>query len=182
MAGCLVKLARTYAPQVAIGFHASAWGGSLAQQIAFFQAVHADQTDFLATDVLDRDAGCFEAHTDPLCQRGGGPWYWDESNQATPNFHEHLAWVTSMHQGISLPILWWQVPFGVPSTTAGGTTGHYRDNRVHYIFSHVGEFIAAGGVGVAFGAGAANQTGITTDGGQFQTAVTQYFTSPTPLP
>jgi hypothetical protein len=182
MAGCLVKLARIYAPQVAVGFHASAWGGSVAQQITFFHAIHADQADFLATDVLDRDAGCFEAHTDPNCQRGGGPWYWDESNQTSPNFRDHLGWVNSMHQGLNLPILWWQVPLGVPSTTPGGTAGHYRDNRVHYFFGHIPDLIAAGGIGVAFGVGAGNQTDINTDGGQFKTAVAQYFASPAALP
>ncbi len=182
MGSCLLKLARTYAPKVAVGFHASAWGGSIAAQIAFFKAIHADQADFIATDVLDRDAGCFEAHTDPQCQRNDGPWYWDESNQTSPNFHEHLAWVTSLHQGLNLPIVWWQVPFGVPSSTPGGTAGHYRDDRVHYFFGHVGEFVAAGGMGIVFGTGAGNQTYITTDNGQFQNAVTQYFPNPTPLP
>jgi hypothetical protein len=182
MAGCLVKLARTYAPQAAIGFHASVWGGTQQQVLSFFQAIHADKADFVATDVLDRDAGCFEAAVDPMCMRGGGPFYWDESNQTSPNFHEHLAWVTALHQGLNLPVMWWQVPFGVPSTTPGGTAGHYRDNRVHYFFGHVSEFVAAGGVGIAFGVGAANQTYITTDGNEFQNAVTQYFANPTALP
>jgi hypothetical protein len=108
--------------------------------------------------------------------------YWDETNQTSPNFHDHLAWVTALHQGLALPVLWWQLPFGVPSTTPGGTAGHYRDNRVHYIFNHMSEFVAAGGVGVTFGTGAGNQTDITTDGGEFQTAVTQYFASPIALP
>jgi hypothetical protein len=182
MAGCLLKLARMYAPQTKVGFHASAWGGSQDQQVAFFKAIHADQADFLATDVLDRDAGCFEAHVDKNCMRGGGPWYWDETNQTSPNFHEHLAWVKAVHDGIGLPILWWQVPFGVPSATPGGTAGHYRDNRVDYFFNHLPELVAAGGVGAAFGVGAGNQTYITTDGGQFKAAVTKYFANPFGLP
>ena len=182
MAGCLLKLARTYAPQVAVGFHASAWGGTQAQIISFFKAIHADQADFIATDMLDRDAGCFEAHTDPNCQRSGSGWYWDETNQTSPNFHDHLAWVQAVHEGLNLPFMWWQVPFGVPSTTPGGTSGHYRDNRVHYMFSHWSEFVAAGGVGAVFGTGAGNQTYITSDGDQFKNAVTQYFSSPLALP
>ncbi len=79
-------------------------------------------------------------------------------------------------------MLWWQTPFGVPSTTPGGTSGHYRDNRVKYIFSHIEEFIAAGGLGAAFGTGASNQTYIDSDGDQFKTAVTKYFQAPVPLP
>jgi hypothetical protein len=78
--------------------------------------------------------------------------------------------------------LWWQVPFGVPSDTPGGTAGCYRDNRVRYIFNHVDEFIAAGGAGAFFGVGAANQTYITTDGGQFKNAITRYFAAPVAIP
>jgi hypothetical protein len=78
-------------------------------------------------------------------------------------------------------MLWWQLPLGVPSDTPGGTSGHYRDNRVHYLFNHIDEFIAAGGVGAAFGVGAGNQTTIDTDGDQFKNAVTKYFASPTSL-
>jgi hypothetical protein len=178
MAGCLMKLARTYSPQVAVGFHISAWGGSQAQIIQFFKAIHADSADFVATDMLDRDAGCFEAHTDPNCQRSGSGWYWDETNQTSPNFHDHLAWVAAIHQALNVPFMWWQVPFGVPSTTPGGTSGHYRDNRVHYMFSHWSEFAAAGGVAAVYGTGAANQTYITTDNGQFKSAVAAYFAAP----
>jgi hypothetical protein len=182
MAGCLVKLARTYAPQAAIGFHASVWGGTQQQIVQFFKAIHADAADFIAIDMLDRDAGCFEAHTDPNCMRSGSGWYWDESNQTSPNFHDNLTWAKAIHDGLNLPVVWWQIPFGVPSTTPGGTSGHYRDNRVHYMFNHISEYIAAGGVGAAFGTGAGNQTYITTDGNQFRNAVTQYFAAPAPLP
>jgi hypothetical protein len=182
MGECFVKLRNAFAPNAAIGFHFSVWGADLPTSVAFFKAVHAQETDFIATDMLDRDAGCFEAHTDPNCQRSGTGWYWDESNVTHPNFHDHLAGVQQMTSGLGLPMLWWQVPFGVPSATPGGTAGHYRDNRVHYIFSHVSEFIAAGGVGAVFGTGAANQTYITTDAGQFRNAVAGYLTSPQALP
>jgi hypothetical protein len=183
MAGCLITLARMYAPKVAIGFHASAWGGSQAQVISFFQAIHADHADFIATDVIDRDAGCYEAGTDPNCKGGGGgsPWYWDETNQTSPNFHDNLTWVKGMHDALNLPIVWWQLPLGVPSSSPGGTGGHYRDNRVHYIFQHVDEYAAAGGVAAVFGTGAANQTDVTTDGGQFKAAVASYFAKPLAL-
>jgi hypothetical protein len=172
-----MKLARTLSPKVAIGFHASNWGGTQDQVIQFFKTIHADKADFVATDVLDRDAGCYEAATDPNCMRGGTGYYWDETNQTSPNFHDNLAWVKAVTAGLGLPMMWWQVPMGVPSTTPGGTAGHYRDNRVHYIFSHIDEYVAAGGIGAVFGVGAANQTDITTDGGQFKNAVAGYFAS-----
>src|SRR5207249_3650331 len=98
------------------------------QIIQFFKAIHADSADFITTDMLDRDAGCFETHTDMNCQRNDGPWYWDESNVTSPTFHEKLAAWKVLTDGIGLPMMWWQIPFGVPSATAGGTAGHYRDN------------------------------------------------------
>lgn len=182
MGQCLIQIARMHAPQVAIGFHASRWAGSIDQTVAFLTGIGAGDSDFLAVETLDRDAGCFEAHTDPNCQRADGPWYWDETNQTSPNFREHLDWASAMSQGVGKPLLWWQMPFGVPSETPGGSPGHYRDNRVRYLFSHVDEFVAAGGVGAAFGTGAGNQTYITTDGDQFRQAVANYFAAPTPLP
>lgn len=182
MGKCLVLLARMYAPKAVVGFHASRWADGDVTNIAnYMLQIGAGDADFLTTDMLDRDAGCFEAHVDPNCQRNDGPWYWDETNQTSPNFHEHLDWVKQLTDTVGKPLLWWQVPFGVPSDTPGGTAGHYRDNRVHYLFAHIDEFIAAGGVGAAFGVGAGNQTYIDTDGDQFKNAVTAYFQSPTPL-
>jgi hypothetical protein len=182
MGRCLLKLARTYAPKAVVGFHASAWAGAAADIVTFLNAVGAGEADFFAVDPLDRDAGCFEAAVDPNCKgRGTTGFYWDESNTTSPNFHEHLAWVKQLFVGLGVPMLWWQVPFGVPSSTPGGNAGHYRDNRVHYLFAHVDEFVAAGAVGAVFGVGAANQTFIDTDNGEFKNAVSAYFASPVPL-
>jgi len=179
---CFVQLARMYAPKAVIGFHASRWAGSLGDMVTFLNAVGAGDADVIVQDMLDRDAGCFEAHTDSACQRNDGPWYWDESNQSLPHFHDYLAWAKAIGDGLHKPIVWWQVPFGVPSASPGGAAGHYRDNRVHYIFAHIDEFVAAGGLAVTFGTGAGNQTYITSDGGQFKNAVTSYFVVPAMLP
>jgi hypothetical protein len=70
----------------------------------------------------------------------------------------------------------------VPSTAPGGTPGHFRDNKVHYLFSHVQEFVDAGGLGAAFGTGAEDQTFVTTDGGQLDKAVKAYYAAPVALP
>jgi hypothetical protein len=179
---CLLKLGRTLAPKAVLGLHASRWAGDVYAMVSFLNGVGAGEADVIVQDMLDRDAGCFEAHVDSQCQRNDGPWYWDESNQTSPNFHEYLDWAKAIGDGLHRPIVWWQVPFGVPSTTPGGAAGHYRDNRVHYVFGHVAEFIAAGGLGITFGVGAGNQTYITTDGGQFKNAVTAYFAAPAALP
>jgi hypothetical protein len=183
MGKCLVLLGRKYAPKAILGFHASRWAdGDPARVASFLVEIGAGQTDFVTTDTLDRDAGCFEAHVDPGCQRNDGPWYWDDTNKTSPNFHDHLAWVKAITDGTGKPMLWWQTPFGVPSATPGGSPGKYRDNRVKYVFDHLDEFIAAGGLGVLFGGGASNQTTYTSDGGQFKTAVTKYFASPKSFP
>jgi len=178
---CLIKLSRMYSPKTAVGFHASQWAGDATDTVAFLNALGAGDSDFIAIDMLDRDAGCFEAGVDDACMRDGD-FYWDESNQTSPNFHEFLAYSKTISDGLQKPVIWWQIPFGVPSDTPGGTAGHYRDNRVHYIFGHIDEFVSAGGLGCAFGVGAGNQTYIDTDNNQFKTAVTTYFASPTPLP
>jgi hypothetical protein len=183
MGKCLVVLARKYAPKVIVGFHASGWADPDPTKVAsYLVKIGAAEGDFLTTDTLDRDAGCFEAHTDPGCQRTEGNWYWDETNQKSPNFHDHLAWVKQITDGVGKPMLWWQTPLGVPSATPGGKPGHYRDNRVKYVFSHIDEFVAANGLGAVFGTGAGNQTDVTTDGDQYKNAVAKYFASPVPLP
>lgn len=183
MGQCLLKLGRQYAPKAVIGFHASEWAGPPDQASAFLNKVGAGTADVIVVDTLDRDAGCFESGTDPNCQgRGTTGFYWDETNTTSPNFHDHLAWATAIHNGVNLPVLWWQTPFGVPSATAGGTAGHYRDNRVHYVFNHIDEFVAAGGVGAVFGTGAGNQTYIDSDNNQFKDAVTNYLAHPVALP
>jgi hypothetical protein len=179
---CWVKLARMYAPKTVIGFHASGWADpDVNKVVGFLNAVGADQSDFVATDFLDRDAGCFEAGVDPNCQRQG-VFYWDESNATSPNFHEHQAWSKTIVDGLKKPMIWWQTPFGEPSDVPGGSSGHYRDNRVHYIFGHIDEYVAAGGLAIAFGTGAGNQTYIDSDNGQFQKAVMGYFANPVKLP
>lgn len=181
MGRCWVQLAREIAPETLIGFHASAWAGETDAIVRYLRGLGAESADLVLTDMLDRDAGCFEAGNDPNCTRSAEGLYWDETNQTSPNFHDHLAWARAISEGVGKPMMWWQIPFGVPSDTPGGTPGHYRDNRVKYIFEHIDEFVEAGGVGAVFGVGAANQTYIDTDGGQFQNAVTQYFANPYPL-
>ena len=117
------------------------------------------------------------------CVRSGSPWYWDETNTSHPNFHDAFTEATAWHTGIgNLPLIWWQTPLGVPSTTPGGTAEHYRDNRVRYFLTHGSELVAAGTLGVVFGAGENTQTTIATDNGQYQTLSNQYFASPTALP
>jgi hypothetical protein len=104
--------------------------------------------------------------------------YWDEANVALPNFSQHLRWVTALTAAMQRPALEWQTPLGVPSATCGGSTQHWRDDRVHYFFGHVPDLVGAGIAGMAFGTGAGGQTDLTTDGGQLHAAATAYKAAP----
>jgi hypothetical protein len=176
---CIVRLSRRIAPKVAIALSASTFGAftngvSDPTRVArYLNKVGGAEADLVVVETLDRDAGCFEGGSDPNCQRDGS-FYWDESNVRHPNFRDHLAWAKTIRTVTGKPLLWWQMPLGVPSGTPGGS-GRYRDNRVHYVFSHGWEFAEAGGIGAVFGTGAPNQTTVQTDGGQFKSALTHYL-------
>jgi len=107
--------------------------------------------------------------------------YWDETNATLPNFNQHLRWVKALTTEMGLPALEWQTPLGVPSPTCGGTTGHWRDNRVHYFFGHVPDLISSGIAGMVFGTGAGQQTDLSTDGGQLKNASISYLAAPVAL-
>ena len=177
MGNCLVKLARMYAPKAVIGFQASTWAGKPADAVRYLTQIGANTADMIVVETLDRDAGCYEVGTDAACKRQVDKPYWDDQG-----FRDHLAWAKTIGDGIGIPIMWWQMPLGVPSTSPGGTAGHYRDNRASWLFAHASEFVAAGGIGAVFGAGADHQTTLSTDGGQFQKLAAGYLASPAQLP
>ena len=182
---CLVRLARKGAPKAAVGFSASTFGAftpagaSDPVKIAtYLGAIGGADADLVVVETLDRDAGCFEAASDPACKRAGSGFYWDDAA-----FRAHLAWAKAIATTSGKPLLWWQMPLGVPSSSPGGRSGTYRDNRVRWVFEHPEEFAAAGGFGAVFGTGAANQTSAKTDGGQFARALAAHRAGPgVPLP
>lgn len=182
---CLVRLSRTLSPKVVVGLSASTFGATTngasdpARVGAYLAKIGGADADITVVETLDRDAGCFEAGVDPVCKRSG-QFYWDETNTAHPNFHDHLAWAKTVGEATGKPLLWWQMPLGVPSGSAGSSL-HYRDNRVKYLFAHPEEFVAAGGIGAVFGTGAQNQTTAVSDGGQFKSAVASYAANPAAL-
>ncbi len=187
MAQCLLSMARTQAPKALVGFPPSLWGNSVAAEVSYMHKLVAPpQADFVVMQTLDRDAGCFEASytgDGALCTRPSAvPYYWDASNLTEPSFTNHLANARQFHEGLQLPLVWWQTPMGVPSATPGGSALAFRDNRVQYFLTHPQELVAAGGMAVVFSPGHTSQTNVTTDGGQYQRLSTQYLTSPAALP
>jgi hypothetical protein len=176
---CIIRLAHQKVPKAIIGLQPSVWAaGQKPQVIAdFMKTVGAGDGDVVFVETLDRDAGCWEA-AGPECQgRSSTGMYWNDAGFAT-----HFAYVKTMTTTLGRPAIWWQTPLGVPSTTPGGSAGHYRDNRVEYFFAHTDQLISAGGVGAMFGVGAGNQTTWDSDGGQFKNAVAGYVAAPVALP
>jgi hypothetical protein len=184
--GCMLAMAHKYAPNAYVGFPPSDWGGpNQASVIAYMDTIGAQHADFIVTQPLDRDAGCYEAHaTASGCNpRTTITWYLDETNTTTPNYSQDLTVQQNYHNGIGgLPLVWWQTPLGVPSSTPGGTQNHFRDNHVHYFLTHASELAAVGGLAVVFGTGNNFQTSVTSDGGQFQSLSAAYLAAPTILP
>ncbi|WP_310344776.1 hypothetical protein [Pelomonas aquatica] len=184
LAGCLVTLGRTYAPQAKIGFPPSFWGRDAATVGNFMLKVGADKADFIVAQTSDRDAGCFEASPPPAecVGRGNGPFYWDETNVATPSFRQNLDGWSAVRSALGkLPILYWQTPMGVPSATPGGTPGHFRDNHVQYMLTHATDYTAIGVFAIVFSGGGSTSANITTDGGQFARLFKAYLANPAPL-
>jgi hypothetical protein len=184
IAGCLVQMARKYAPNALIAFPPTDWGanGNVPAVIAFNNELNAGSADFIILQTLDGDAGCYELKA-YQCNRSGTGWYWDETNTTTPNFNQFFAKVNQYQQGIGngqLPVLIWQNPEGVPSSTPGGTQYHFRDNRENYFLTHTDQVTASHVFAVTF-TGGPNMTSIGTDGGQFQTLSEANLAHPTPL-
>ena len=187
---CLIAMARKYAPNAKVGLHASAWATGetdvninrspalnikdQAERIAnYLMDLGAGETDFLAVEVLDRDADYYRIH------RGENRW-WDATNQTLPNFAQHFQWVEELNSVIKKPLVWWQIPLGnaeSPNLNAvppfSGVQG-YKDNRADYFLTHMDDIVSMGGVLVAFGAGANTQTNPLTDGGNLVRLVNNY--------
>lgn len=181
IAQCQLAMARKYAPNALVGYPPSFWGESAPTVAAFMTKIGAQDADFIVAQTSDRDAGCMEVVAPPpeCAGRGSGPFYWDENNVTTPNFVQSLTLLSTYRSDLTsnLPIIWWQTPLGVPSSTPGGTTNHYRDDHVDYMLKHPAQYADIGTVGMVFSGGAASQTGITTDGGQFATVSKQYLST-----
>ncbi len=188
IAGCLMAMAHQYAPKAYLGFPPSDWGAPTKPSavIAFMDAIGAQHADFIVAQSLDRDAGCFETmNTAYSCSRANTStgWYLDESNATTPNYSQYLAKIMTWHKGIGgLPVIWWQTPMGVPSSTPGGSAYHFRNNTEHYFLTHPNELTAVGGLAVVFGTGENHQTNLSTDGGQFQSLSNAYLGAPAAIP
>jgi hypothetical protein len=154
MARCMIAMARKYAPQVAVGLHASPWNytasGDGELTGAFLVALGAGEGDFVTTDPSDRDAGWYSA-------RGRDNW-WDDQKFAT-----YLAWSKALAEAVGKPTVMWQIPLG--NMAQNNTINHWQDNKVDYLFSRIDEVADAHIAALLFGAGHHEQTSPESDGG-----------------
>lgn len=166
-AQCMIHMVRVYAPNATVGVHAPGWtfsqAGDAQATVNFLQALGADQGDFIVSDPSDRDAGFYET----VLNRPDA--WWDDSMAQT-----YLAWIKAVTQQLGKPAVLWQIPLG--NSNGNNTTSHYKDNRVEYFFSHMGELRDANIVGLMFGAGEGQQTTPETDGGLLYCSATQDYT------
>ena len=178
---CMVSMVRKYAPNAKVGLHASAWATDVdvklntdphldvageAQKVgAFLAACGAAESDFVVVEASDRDAGYYASI--------GRDTWWDATNATLPDFHQALLFDQALAEEVGRPLLYWQVPVG--NMNQDNTTGHWQDNRVQYFFDHPGEYVTAHVLGIAFGAGAGDQTTPSTDGGYLVSRATAYL-------
>ena len=179
LAGCMLAIARAEAPNVLVGFHASAWGAGhdalstsdpgvdldahADATAAYMAALGADRADLVVVEQSDRDAGFDDG-------------WWDDTNATRPNFAQAIGWVERLGESMSLAPLWWQVPYG--NMSLENACHRYQDNRLDYFFDHRSEFAAGGAVGIAFGAGEGCQTTPEHDDGHFVSRALDYYASP----
>jgi hypothetical protein len=193
MGQCLVSMVRKYAPNALVGLHASAWNiasntnksvdvtTDAKAAASFLAACGQSSADFIVVETSDRDAGYYQI------AKSQHVW-WDATDKVLPDYAQHLAWVKALTEALGTPALYWQTPLG--NASGNNTSTHYQDNRVDYFFggsaagvdsaapttvpAHWSALAAAHVVGVAFGAGAGEQTTPETDGGYLVSKTKSY--------
>jgi hypothetical protein len=193
---CLIAMVRKYAPKALVGLQASAWNiaGNTSSSVdvtvdakavaAVLAACGQSSADFVVVETSDRDAGYYQV------VQNRDTW-WDPTDTTLPDYQQDLTWIKALTEALGVPALYWQTPLGNAAQT--NAANHYQDNRVDYFFggsasqvesaapvtvpSHWSELAAAHVVGVAFGAGAGDQTDPDTDGGNLAAKTKAYITA-----
>ena len=196
MGQCLIAMVRKYAPNALVGLHASAWNIASntdahtdvttdAKSLAtFLAACGQSDADFVVVETSDRDAGYYQVVKNQN-------YWWDATDTTLPDYAQHLTWVKALTEALGTPALYWQTPLG--NASQSDVPDHYQDNRVDYFFggnaagvlsgsptmvpAHWSALAAAHVVGVAFGAGAGDQTTPDTDGGYLVSKTKAYVSA-----
>jgi hypothetical protein len=196
MGQCLISMVRKYAPHAFVGLSASAWNvaGNTSRTTdvttdakalaTFLAACGQSQADFVVVETSDRDAGYYQT------VQSQDNW-WDPTDATLPDYAQDLTWIKALTEALGTPALYWQTPLG--NASQNNTANHYQDNRVDYFFggsaaqvesgaavtvpTHWSALAAAHVIGVAFGAGAGDQTMPDTDGGNLIAKTKAYVTA-----
>jgi hypothetical protein len=157
LARCMLKMARTYAPNAPLALHASPWYYHMpgdAQALAqFMNRLGGAQADLWVSDPSDRDAGYYQA------TGMDRSWnIWDETKARL-----YLNWSAQLYAAGGKPMALWQLPLG--NRWQNNTSNHWQDNRVEWLFAHTQDVVQAGIGALLFGAGQPDQTLPETDGG-----------------
>jgi hypothetical protein len=163
-----LKLRDELAPNVLLAYHMSGWGTKhdivyedpsdevvrsyATQSASFYRSLRA-RFDVSFEDFSDRDAGFYE-HV----QGNKATWF-------TPaDFHRHMLYGQTFVRLTGVRMVAWQIPLGNTLMRAlDNTWGHYKDNRVQWLFGdgarpHLRAYVNAGYVAFLFGGGADGTT------------------------
>ncbi|GAB2829246.1 RICIN domain-containing protein [Lentzea nigeriaca] len=167
LARCLIDMAHKYAPNTAAGLHLSCfdWQQNTPQCVTDYARLGAQNADFLATDVSDRDAGWYAqpAH-------GGRDYFWTDQKAAA-----QLAFYKTMAESVGKPVVLWQIPLG--NAAQNNTFGHYKDDKVDWLFSHLDQVANSHIAALLFGPGQQEQTTVESDGGNLINKTIAYHNS-----
>ncbi|MFE2877352.1 RICIN domain-containing protein [Streptomyces roseus] len=155
LAQCLISMAHKYAPNTGAGLHLTCWDWQNNTQacVKDYADLGAKNADFLATDVVDRDAGWYA-----LPANGGRDTFWNDQKATA-----QLAFYKTMAESVGKPVVLWQIPVG--NMAQNNTRNHYKDDKVDWLLSHMDQVANAHIAGLLFGAGQQEQTAVESDGG-----------------
>ncbi len=155
LAQCLIAMTHKYAPNTTVGMHLSCWDwqSNLQGCKTFYANLGAQNADFLAGDVTDRDAGWYA-----LPANGGYNNFWTDQKAAAS-----LAFDKAMTESVGKPLVLWQIPLG--NMSQNNTLNHYQDDKVDWFLGHMDQVANAHIAALLFGAGQGEQTSVETDGG-----------------
>jgi len=170
LASCLIKMARTYAPNSVVGLHLTCWDwfeddtatrGPKAC-LKYYQGLGAGKGDFLATDVTDRDAAW------AVATYGDHSYEWDDAK-----WKKYIAMLKLVTEGVGKPVELWQVPLG--NANQNNSYNHWKDDKVWNIFNRMNDLANAHVVAIQFGCGDTAQTCVSTDGGYMLNYAKDYY-------
>ncbi|MEU1512934.1 RICIN domain-containing protein [Streptomyces sp. NPDC005811] len=152
---CLIAMAHKYAPNTGAGFHLTCWDWQSDMQkcVNDYTDLGAKNADFLVADVVDRDAGWYQKP-----ENGGRDTFWTDQKAAA-----ELKWYKTMAESVGKPVVLWQIPLG--NMAQNNTFGHYKDDKVDWLFSHMDQVADAHVAALLFGPGQQEQTTAESDGG-----------------